>query len=326
LKNSTANLGTTHPDMRIIFAGTPEFAAGHLQHLLQHSVHEIVAVFTQPDRPAGRGKKVTASPVKALALQHHLPIYQPLSLRDAAIQDEMTHLAPDVMIVVAYGLILPESLLAIPRHGCLNVHASLLPRWRGAAPIQRAIEAGDKQTGVTIMQMDAGLDTGDMLLKSSCTIDTKETAATLHDKLLSLGAPALLTVLQKIFEGNIQREKQNEVDACYAKKITKAEARLDWKLSADALEKKIRAFNPFPVAYFDLDGCSVRVWKSIALRDISNAVPGTIIRSCHEGIDVSTGDHTLKLQTLQLPGKKSMSAKEIMNGHGELFAKGKVLS
>jgi len=311
--------------MRILFAGTPEFAAGHLRYLLEQSEHEIMAVFTQPDRPAGRGKKLAASAVKALALHHHLPVYQPVSLRDNAVQEQITQLAPDIIIVVAYGLILPKTILDIPRFGCLNVHASLLPRWRGAAPIQRAIEAGDKQTGITIMQMDVGLDTGDMLLKVPCSIDDQDTTVSLHDKLLALGGPALLTVLEKIENGVIQREKQNNDDACYAAKISKVEARIDWKLPATTLEQKIRAFNAFPVAYFDIEGHSVRIWEATILDDISKTIPGKIIQCSPQGIDISTGTNILRLKKLQLPGKKTMTAMEILNGHGEIFSTGKIL-
>jgi methionyl-tRNA formyltransferase len=311
--------------MRILFAGTPEFAAGHLRYLLEQGFHEIVAVFTQPDRPAGRGKKMTASPVKELALSHHLPIYQPRSLRDNTVQEQIAQLTPDVIIVVAYGLILPENILTIPRFGCLNVHASLLPRWRGAAPIQRAIEAGDKQTGITIMQMDAGLDTGDMLLKVPCSIDTQDTAASLHDKLMALGCPALLTVLQNIDNGNVQWEKQNGRDACYAAKITKTEARLNWKLPAPTLQQKIRAFNAFPVAYFECDGLSIRVWEATVLNETSTKTPGTIVNCSHHGIDISTGAHILRLKQLQLPGKKILTAQELLNGYGNIFSIGKIL-
>lgn len=311
--------------MRILFAGTPEFAAGHLRYLLEHSNHEIVAVYTQPDRPAGRGKKLTASPTKTLAQQHHLPIYQPISLRDDAVQNQIALLSPDIMVVVAYGLILPKTVLTIPHFGCLNVHASLLPRWRGAAPIQRAIEAGDKQSGITIMQMDAGLDTGDMLLKISCSIDEHETSTSLHDKLLALGGPALLDILQNIDNGSTDSQKQNSIDACYAAKINKAEARLDWHLPATTLERKIRAFIPFPVAYFEMDDHAIRVWESTLLNDDAKRVPGTIVKCNHEGIDISTGKNILRLKKLQLPGKKPMSAHEILNGHGESFLPGKIL-
>lgn len=309
--------------MRILFAGTPEFAAGHLRSLLDQQEHTVVTVFTQPDRPAGRGKKLTPGPVKALALSHSLPLHQPLSLRNnPEIQNQITQLAPDIMIVVAYGLILPESILNIPRFGCLNVHASLLPRWRGAAPIQRAIEAGDTQTGITIMQMNAGLDTGDMLLKISCAIDTQDTTATLHDKLLALGGPALQTVLQKIHAATIQPQKQNDEDACYAAKITKAETRLDWTLPAVVLERKIRAFNPVPAVYFDLEGNSIRVLESAVIEKSSTTAPGTIVACSQDGIDIATATNILRLQKLQLPGKKIMTAGEIFNGHRKIFSPG----
>jgi methionyl-tRNA formyltransferase len=325
LKNNIVNRQAIAPDMRILFAGTPEFAAGHLRALLDDSAHEIIAVFTQPDRPAGRGKRLTASPVKTLALLHHLPIYQPVSLREVATQEQISRLAPDIMVVVAYGLILPPAILAIPRLGCLNVHASLLPRWRGAAPIQRAIEAGDSQTGITIMQMDAGLDTGDMLLKTTCDIGEHDTTASLHDKLLDTGGSALCSVLEKIAEGSVSPEKQNSRDACYAAKISKSEAKIDWNLPSIVLERKVRAFIPFPVAYFDLDGQSVRVFESSALHESSQKIPGTIVQCSQQGIDISTGDNLLRLKKLQLPGGKPLSAGEILNGHSHHFSMGKVL-
>ncbi len=311
--------------MRIIFAGTPEFAAGHLRYLLEKTTHEIVAVFTQPDRPAGRGKKLTASPVKETALSHQLPVYQPVTLRDKAIQEQIAQLKPDVMVVVAYGLILPSSVLSIPPFGCLNVHASLLPRWRGAAPIQRSIEAGDTETGITIMQMDEGLDTGAMLLKVNCSIAPQETSASLHDKLMSLGSPALTQVLQAIENKTVQTTAQDNTQASYASKINKTEAKLDWQQAAADLERKVRAFNPFPIAYIDLKGESVRIWQALALNEKTHAAPGTILKSHPEGIDVATGEGVLRLTQLQLPGKKAFTAAEILNGHGKDFSVGQQL-
>ena len=312
--------------MRILFAGTPEFAAAHLRYLLDHSPHNVVGVFTQPDRPAGRGKQVTASPVKCLALEHRLPLFQPLTLRDAATQQQISSLAPDVMIVVAYGLILPKAVLQIPRHGCLNVHASLLPRWRGAAPIQRAIEAGDAESGITIMQMDEGLDTGDMLLRLACPISTGETGSSLHDKLLALGGPALVTVLEQIGQAKTHAEKQAGDQACYAAKISKQEARLDWQLDAQTLERKIRAFNPFPIAFFEINGQPVRVWCATFSPVKTLAAPGSILKADKEGIDVATGNGVLRLEKLQLPGKKILAASELLNGHASLFHPGTQLN
>jgi methionyl-tRNA formyltransferase len=312
--------------LRVIFTGTPEFAAGYLRYLLDHHCGDIVAVFTQPDRPAGRGKKLTASPVKEVALAHRVPVCQPASLRDMAAQELIHQLAADLMIVVAYGLILPKVVLGIPRLGCINVHASLLPRWRGAAPIQRAIEAGDTETGITIMQMDEGLDTGDMLLTTRCAITADETGSSLHDKLLVLGCPTLVTTLQQIAAGTPQRIKQDATQSNYAPKITKAESRLDWGLPADMLERKIRAFNPFPVAYFGTGENSTRIWQAKVVSQLSTAVPGTILHSGKEGILVATGKNQLLLQQLQLPGKKVMSAQDVLNGHASHFAAGNLLS
>lgn len=316
--------------MRILFAGTPEFAAGHLRFLLDHYLpgqpdDHIVGIYTQPDRPSGRGKKLTASPVKQLAESRGLPVYQPLSLRDNAVQQTFAELNADIMIVVAYGLILPVAILQAPRFGCINVHASLLPRWRGAAPIQRCIEAGDTETGVTIMQMDKGLDTGDMLLKHTCPIASDETAASLHDKLLTLGAPALGTVLAQIKNRQLSPEKQDDTLSCYAAKINKAEAKINWSESAVLIARKIRAFNPFPISFFELNTESVRIWQARALNDTSTASPGTVLSCSREGIRVACGEKILLLQQLQLSGKKSLSVAELLNGHADHFVIGKVL-
>lgn len=317
--------------MRIVFAGTPEFAALHLQALLDDSSgnHEIVAVYTQPDRPAGRGKKLTPSPVKALAEHRELPVYQPLSLKDSEQQQILADLNADIMVVVAYGLLLPPAILDTPKLGCINVHASLLPRWRGAAPIQRAIEAGDTETGVTVMQMDAGLDTGGMLYTSHCTIEKSDTGGSLHDKLAVIGPPALLTTLEQLAQGIAVAEKQNDSLSNYAPKITKDEALLDWSQSADILEYKIRAFNPFPVTYTTLSKHRIRIWQAQLGTQLNNgcldSTPGTILEANSNGIHVSTKKGGLLITELQLPGKKRLPVSEIIKSRAELFSPGTVL-
>lgn len=305
----------------IVFAGTPDFAARHLQALIQ-SPHHITAVYTQPDRPAGRGKKLQASAVKQLATTHDLPLYQPASLRSEEAQQQLADLDADIMIVVAYGLILPQRVLDIPVYGCLNVHGSLLPRWRGAAPIQRAIWAGDSKTGVTIMQMDKGLDTGDILLKSTIDISPADTSASLYEKLAEIGPPTLLETLASLTE--IQSEPQNNEQANYAQKLTKEEARIDWQQDALQLERNIRAFNPWPVCYFEVKDKPVKVWRA----SVSNAegTPGTILAADKQGILVATGGGSLRLETIQLAGKKAMSAAEVLNARRQEFAPGVRLS
>lgn len=308
-------------NLKIIFAGTPDFAATSLQALLNSS-HDIVAVFTQPDRPAGRGQKITSSPVKEVAQKSQLPIYQPLSLRDAAIQQTIKNLAADVMVVAAYGLILPLEVLSIPRLGCINIHASLLPRWRGAAPIQRAILAGDLVTGITIMQMDAGLDTGDMLLKKECDILPDDTSQTLHDKLMRLGADAIIEALAEL--PTLKPEKQQAKDATYAQKIHKAEAELSWQASAEELDRKIRAFNPWPVAWTHCESEIVRIWQAEVLpaNNILSS-PGMIVAVSPGGIDVMTGQGILRLLQLQFPGGRVLNAADILNAKREQFTIGK---
>lgn len=309
--------------LRVVFAGTPDFAAVHLESLL-HSNHQVVAVYTQPDRPAGRGRKLQASPVKHLALQAGLPVLQPASLKGAAAQQELAALAADVMIVVAYGLILPQSVLDTPRLGCLNVHASLLPRWRGAAPIQRAIEHGDSTTGVTIMQMDAGLDTGKMLAAVSCPIEPRMSAGELHDRLALLGPPTLLDVLEDLPGKQRDSRAQDDQRACYAHKILKPEAQLDWSRSAAELDRRIRAFNPFPVCYTLLDGQRIRVWEATPLAsEGAHAAPGRILPTAQGGIAVSCTDGVLELEVLQLEGGKALAVKQLLRAHGSLFAIGK---
>jgi len=310
--------------LKIIFAGTPDFAARHLDALLA-SEHQVVGVFTQPDRPAGRGNKLTPSPVKTLAQTHAIPVFQPKSLRPAENQQLVADLQADVMVVVAYGLILPQAVLAMPRLGCINVHGSLLPRWRGAAPIQRSLWAGDSETGVTIMQMDVGLDTGDMLYKLSCPITAQDTSATLYDKLAQLGPQGLLETLAQLAEGRAQPEKQDDAQANYAEKLSKEEARLDWQLSAAQLERCIRAFNPWPVSYFLIEDQPVKVWQATVLPHVAKQ-PGEIVAADKQGIQVATAEGVLNLQLLQPAGKKAMSAQDLLNSRREWFTPGRILA
>ena len=315
--------------LNIIFAGTPDFAAQHLAALL-NSHHNIIAVYTQPDKPAGRGKKLQASPVKQLAEQHQIPVYQPKSLRKEEAQAELKALNADVMVVVAYGLILPKAVLDAPRLGCLNVHGSILPRWRGAAPIQRSIWAGDAQTGVTIMQMDEGLDTGDMLHKVYCDILPTETSTSLYNKLAELAPSALIDVLGNIENGKFIAEKQDDSQSNYAEKLSKEEAQLDWSLPAIQLERNIRAFNPWPVAYFsteDKDGKAqtLKVYQAEVLPH-QDKPAGTILSADKNGIQIATVDGVLNLLQLQPAGKKPMSAQDLLNGRAEWFTIGKVLA
>lgn len=310
--------------LRIIFAGTPDFAARHLDALLL-SEHQVIGVFTQPDRPAGRGNKLTPSPVKLLAEQHAIPVFQPASLRPAENQKLVADLNADVMVVVAYGLILPKAVLDMPRLGCINVHGSLLPRWRGAAPIQRALWAGDRETGVTIMQMDVGLDTGDMLHKVSCDITPADTSATLYDKLAQLGPQGLLTTLEQLASGSASPQVQDEALVTYAEKLSKEEARLDWTLSASQLERCIRAFNPWPVSYFLIEEQPVKVWQAEVLADNQGKPAGTLLSADKNGIAVATAEGALLMTQLQPAGKKSMSAQDLLNSRREWFTPGTML-
>ena len=303
--------------LKIIFAGTPEFAVPSLQSLIA-SQHEIVAVYTQPDRPAGRGRKLTASPVKQCAEQAGLAVEQPESLKDEAAQQCLANYGADVMVVVAYGQLLPPVVLAMPRLGCINVHASLLPRWRGAAPIQRAIVAGDAETGVTIMQMAEGLDTGDMLAKVATPIEPNETASELHDRLAPLGNVALLEVLAQLQAGSANPEVQDESQSCYAAKLSKDEAPLDWAAPVEAVQRQISAFNPFPVATAQLGDETLRIWRSKILSETGNQPPGTIIRADKQGIVVQTGTGVLAILELQAAGKKRMSAADFVNARPAL--------
>lgn len=307
--------------MKIVFAGTPEFAAVALQALIQ-SEHEIVGVYTQPDRKAGRGQKLAASAVKVLALEHDLPVYQPLHFKSSteeglAAQQQLAELNADVMVVAAYGLILPQVVLDTPKYACLNIHGSLLPRWRGAAPIQRAIATGDVETGVTIMKMAAGLDTGDMMFKTICPIEASDTSATLHDKLAVQGAEALMRVLeneQTLLHYLDTREVQDESLTAYAHKLSKAEAQIDWTQSAQQIDLNIRAFNPWPVAFTPLDeNNNLRIWNSsLSNLEAPHAVPGEIIALDQQGVHVMCGDQKAICMThLQWPGGKALNAVQI---------------
>ncbi|ABZ74602.1 methionyl-tRNA formyltransferase [Shewanella halifaxensis HAW-EB4] len=311
--------------LNVIFAGTPDFAARHLQALID-SEHNVIAVYTQPDRPAGRGKKLQASPVKALALENGIAVFQPKSLRDEDAQAELTALNADIMVVVAYGLILPKVVLDTPRLGCINVHGSILPRWRGAAPIQRALWAGDSETGVTIMQMDIGLDTGDMLLKTQLKIEDSDTSATLYEKLAEQGPSALIEALAGIAQDSLPAEKQDESLANYAEKLSKEEARLDWSKSATALWREIRAFNPWPVSHYEHEGNTIKVWQSHVSDETSSKLPGTILSADKNGISIATGEGVLIITQMQLPGKKPLSVADILNSRADWFTPGTVLT
>ncbi|MBA6409198.1 methionyl-tRNA formyltransferase [Pseudoalteromonas sp. 5Ae-yellow] len=308
--------------LRIIFAGTPDFAARHLQALIQ-SEHKIVGVYSQPDRPAGRGKKLKASEVKELALEHNLPVFQPQSLKNDEALAELTSLNADIMIVVAYGLILPKAILEAPRLGCLNVHGSILPRWRGAAPIQRAIWAGDEQTGVTIMQMDEGLDTGDMLHISRCPISTTETSASLYTKLAELGPDALIETINKLANGEITPEPQNDELANYAKKLSKEEADIDWSMSALQIERNIRSFNPWPMCFTQMGGQTVKIHQAQVV--LQSGDPGQILSSDKNGVVVACGEHALCITQLQPQGKKPMAINDFLNGRSDWVTPGTIL-
>lgn len=308
--------------MRIIFAGTPDFAAETLKALLTTD-HEICAVYTQPDRPSGRGRKLTASPVKQLALEHHIPVEQPLNFKQDDAKQILANYHADLMIVVAYGLLLPQAVLDTPRLGCINVHASLLPRWRGAAPIQRAILAGDTETGVCIMQMEAGLDTGPVLSRASCPITQDDTAQTLHDRLAILGAETLLSSLPNIVELQNKAQAQNDASTCYAAKLLKQEAEIDWQQAASQIVRQIHAFNPWPVAQTIWQDQVFRIWSATLVDEQHTAPAGEIITVNKDSIDVATGDGTLRLKHIQLPGKRAMAVADFLNANtikaGEYF-------
>jgi methionyl-tRNA formyltransferase len=282
---------------------------------LVRSSHRVVAVYTQPDRPAGRGQQLAASAVKQCAVRHGLPVEQPATLRDSAAVEGLQRWSPDVMIVAAYGLLLPQAILQIPQLGCINIHASLLPRWRGAAPIQRAIAAGDAQAGVTIMQMEAGLDTGPMLLTRAVPIEARETAASLHDRLATLGADALLDALEEIAQGTAKPQAQPADGVTYATKLRKEEAAIDWSQPAAQIDRQIRAFDPWPVAETRLHGQQLRVWQAMPVDAPASRSPGEVLATSAAGIDVSTGKGVLRLTRVQSAGRKAMSAAEFLKAH-----------
>jgi methionyl-tRNA formyltransferase len=301
--------------LRFLFAGTPDFAVPTLRRLIEAGLAPI-AVLCQPDRPAGRGRKLTAGPVKQLALDAGIPVHQPRTLREKEPAELIAGLHADLMVVVAYGLIIPVQILRLPRFGCWNIHASLLPRWRGAAPIQRAIEAGDRETGVCIMQMDEGLDTGDVILRRSLPIGHAETGGSLHDRLASLGAEALLECIFRLQKGEkLEPQVQPNDGVTYARKLEKSEAKIDWSEPADVLERRIRAFNPWPVTWFMAGPDRIRVWGARRVSADHQAEPGTVLEAGKQGIDVATGDDVLRLLELQKPGRRRMSAAEYLNAN-----------
>ena len=305
--------------MRIVFAGTPAFAVPCLRAAARHN--EVVAVYTQPDRPAGRGRALTASPVKLEALQRGIEVLQPETLKKQVSRDALRALEPDIMIVVAYGLILPQSILDIPKYGCWNVHASLLPRWRGAAPIQRAIEAGDTETGVCLMQMEKGLDTGPVLLSQSLAIGEHETGGQLHDRLSELGAQVLADGLGLLRVGIVPVARaQPDEGVTYAHKLDKHEAKLDWSQPAIALANKVRAFNPWPVAEAELAGDRVRIHGAVALQAAHDKAPGTVLAAGRDGIDIACGDGALRIRTLQREGGKAITAADYLNARRDLVS------
>lgn len=307
--------------LKIIFAGTPDFSIAPLKKLIE-SEHDVVAVYTQPDRPAGRGRKLTPSPVKACALEFGIDVYQPEKLKEKAQQQPLIDLKADLMVVVAYGIILPEIILNAPRLGCINIHASLLPRWRGAAPIQRAILAGDTESGITIMQMDVGLDTGDMLLKMHCNIEPGDTGSSLHDRLSIMGAAALMDTLPGLVSGEIKAVKQDDALANYAHKLQKSEALIDWNKSAKEIQLQVNAFNAWPVAQtpIEVKGKSqmLRLWRAMETEDtksVTGSQPGEVLSCNKQGIDVLTGKGVLRLLEIQMPGKKPMDVASFVNAN-----------
>ena len=300
--------------MRLIFAGTPEFAAVALRDLTAAG-HDIALVLTQPDRPAGRGMKLTPGAVKVVALAHGLPLFQPGSLKDTAAQQRLKAVAAEVMVVAAYGMILPQAVLDIPPSGGLNIHASLLPRWRGAAPIQRAILAGDQETGITIMQMDTGLDTGEILAKHAIPIEESDTAQTLHDKLAALGGTAIVEALNALEQGSLVLEAQDNAQATYAAKLTKEEGLVDWTKPASEITRAVRAYNPFPGAYTQWQGESLKLWKTQAIDAMGE--PGVVLGADKAGIVVACGQGALRITELQRAGGKRLAAAQFLAG-GEI--------
>lgn len=298
---------------RIVFAGTPDFSVPPLRALLA-SPHRVVGVYTQPDRPAGRGRKLSPSPVKEVATDAGVPVFQPANFKDPLDVQALGGLGADLMVVVAYGLLLPQAVLDAPRLGCVNIHASVLPRWRGAAPIQRAVLAGDLTSGVTIMRMEAGLDTGPMYRIDEIPLGDNETGGSLHDKLSQLGADALMAALPGILDGTLAPQPQDDSRSCYAKKLDKAEAWIDWKRPAVEIARQVRAFNPWPVAQTRYEDANLRVWRAHAVKGLT-ASPGMVMSATRNGIEVATGDGLLCITELQLPGKRAMGAQDFINAH-----------
>ena len=312
---------TTVTDARIVFAGTPEFAAIHLDALLRAGI-KPVAVYSQPDRPAGRGQQLQMSPVKQLALQHGIAVEQPLNFKSDEAKSTLRGYAPDLLIVVAYGLLLPQAVLDIPRLGCVNVHGSILPRWRGAAPIQRALLAGDSETGVDLMRMEAGLDTGPVLASARTPITAQDAGGSLHDRLAQLGAELLVKNLPALLRGELHAQPQNDALATYAKKLEKAEAVIDWSQSAAQIDRQIRAFNPWPVAQTTLGNDTLRIWFSHCSEHTHHAAPGTIVGQHNDALLVATGDGVLAITELQWPGGKRLPVKDILNARAAQLAVG----
>lgn len=301
--------------LRLAFAGTPELASTVLKSLLDTKEHTVEVVLTQPDRPAGRGRKLKQSEVKQVALEHDIPVFQPE--KSSELKAEYLENC-DLMLVVAYGLLIKPEILAKPRLGCINIHTSLLPRWRGAAPIQRAIEAGDEQTGITFMQMDAGLDTGDILEQVICPIEQSDTGGSLHDRLADIAAENINNFLTKVTNQEIVAVKQDEAHSNYANKISKPEAKIDWSKPATEIEKKIRAFNPFPVTHTQINDLNIRIWDAEVKTGSENYKPGTILNN-KSSLDIVTGENILSITKLQSAGKRAMTAKEFLNGHADFF-------
>lgn len=304
--------------MRILFAGTPQVATPALETLL-HSSHDVVAVYTQPDRPAGRGKKLMPSPVKALALQHHIPIEQPDNFKSEEAREKLKSYQADVMVVMAYGLLLPTSVLTTPQYGCINIHVSLLPRWRGAAPIQQAILAGDKETGVTIMQMDKGLDTGAILAQQACAINGSDTSERLFVQLNEIAQPLLLNVLTQIETHSLQPLIQDHALATYAHKIEKQHAKIDWHETSDIIDRKVRAYYPAPIAFFEYRDELIRILSGHIQQNNSNKVPGEILDINKQGIIIKTMDSAFYITRLQFSGKNPISGHEILNAWKNKF-------
>lgn len=310
--------------MRIVFAGTPDFAAIALQALLATD-HDVIAVYTQPDRPAGRGRKQQFGPVKQTAVDATIPVFQPPSLKDETEQQSLRDFEPDVMVVAAYGLILPQAVLDIPRLGCLNIHASLLPRWRGAAPIHRAIEAGDAETGITIMQMAAGLDTGDMLLKQRTPIYEDDTGGSLHDRLADMGGKAIVEALAALDTRGLEAQPQDDSQANYAHKLSKDEAHIDWQANADDIARKVRAFNPWPGTDGELEGQKIRIHEAFAVNEPTSQLPGTVLARERSGVEIACGAGILRVTRVQLPGTRAMSVSDLINGGKPVLLPGQVV-